>query len=125
MTREEASIIHDFELCDFTQIHEYYKAKSEARKQMTKEEKAKLKQENEKIAEEYGWCMIDGHREKIGNFKTEPPSLFRGRGDHPKQGKIKVSHISASCSKRSGYFNASVYAHTYLCTRSMCVCVCG
>ena len=31
-------------------------------------------------------------RQKIGNFKTEPPGLFRGRGDHPKQGKIKVIH---------------------------------
>lgn len=57
---------------------------------MSKEEKAKLKAENEKIVEEYGWCIIDGHRERIGNFKTEPPGLFRGRGDHPKQGKIKV-----------------------------------
>ena len=91
MTREEASIIRDFSLCDFNAIHQYYKEKSEARKQMTKEEKAKLKEENEKITEEYGWCIIDGHRERIGNFKTEPPGLFRGRGDHPKQGKIKVS----------------------------------
>ena len=91
MTREEASVIRDFSLCDFTAIHQYYKEKSEARKQMTKEEKAKLKEENEKITEEYGWCIIDGHRERIGNFKTEPPGLFRGRGDHPKQGKIKVS----------------------------------
>ena len=30
-------------------------------------------------------------REKIGNFKTEPPGLFRGRGEHPKQGMVKVS----------------------------------
>ena len=30
------------------------------------------------------------HRERIGNFKIEPPGLFRGRGDHPKQGMIKV-----------------------------------
>ena len=29
-------------------------------------------------------------RERIGNFKVEPPGLFRGRGDHPKQGRIKV-----------------------------------
>lgn len=29
-------------------------------------------------------------RQRIGNFKTEPPGLFRGRGDHPKQGRIKV-----------------------------------
>lgn len=33
--------------------------------------------------------MLDGHREKIGNFKTEPPGLFRGRGDHPKMGMLK------------------------------------
>lgn len=26
---------------------------------------------------------------KIGNFKIEPPGLFRGRGDHPKQGCLK------------------------------------
>lgn len=90
MTREEASIIRDFSLCDFTEIHHYYTEKSEARKQMSKEEKAKLKAENEMIVEEYGWCIIDGHKERIGNFKTEPPGLFRGRGDHPKQGKIKV-----------------------------------
>ena len=71
MTHEEASIIRDFSLCDFNAIRQYYKKKSEACKQMTKEEKAKLKEENEKITEEYGWCIIDGHRERIGNFKTE------------------------------------------------------
>ena len=32
-------------------------------------------------------------RQKIGNFKIEPPGLFRGRGDHPKQGKIKVGVV--------------------------------
>ncbi|XP_036064837.1 DNA topoisomerase I, mitochondrial isoform X2 [Onychomys torridus] len=31
----------------------------------------------------------DGRREKIGNFKMEPPGLFCGRGDHPKMGKLK------------------------------------
>ena len=61
---------------------------------MTKEQKAALKAENEKIVEEYGWCLIDGHKEKIGNFKIEPPGLFRGRGDHPKQGKIKVCALT-------------------------------
>lgn len=25
----------------------------------------------------------------MGNFRVEPPSLFRGRGEHPKMGKIK------------------------------------
>lgn len=90
MTVEEASVITDFSKCDFTQMNQYYKDRSEARKAMSKEEKLAIKQENEKLVEEYGWCMIDGHKEKIGNFKIEPPGLFRGRGDHPKQGKIKV-----------------------------------
>lgn len=89
MTREEAMAITDFEKCDFSEIHQFYKERSEERKAMSKEEKAKLKAENEKILEEYGWAIIDGHRQRIGNFKTEPPSLFRGRGDHPKQGRIK------------------------------------
>ena len=90
MTAEEAKVITEFPKCDFRQIHQHYKDRSEARKAMTKAEKLVIKQENEKLVEEYGWCMIDGHKEKIGNFKIEPPGLFRGRGDHPKQGKIKV-----------------------------------
>ena len=91
MTKEESSLVTDFKKCDFTAIHKHYKEKSEARKAMTKEEKQVIKKENEDLLEEYGWCIIDGHKEKIGNFKIEPPGLFRGRGDHPKQGKIKVN----------------------------------
>lgn len=26
---------------------------------------------------------------QVGNFRIEPPGLFRGRGEHPKMGKIK------------------------------------
>lgn len=56
---------------------------------MTKEEKLVIKEKNEAILEEYGYCLMDGHKERVGNFKIEPPGLFRGRGDHPKQGKLK------------------------------------
>ena len=62
MTREEAKAITDFEKCEFSEIHQHYKARSEERKAMSKEEKAQLKAENEKILEEYGWAIIDGHR---------------------------------------------------------------
>ncbi|KFP29717.1 hypothetical protein N325_08950, partial [Colius striatus] len=65
----------------------------------------KLKEEAEKIQEEYGYCILDGHREKIGNFKTEPPGLFRGRGDHPKMGMLKKrimpEDVVINCSKDS------------------------
>ena len=89
MTSEEAATIKDFTRCNFKEIHQHFVKKSEEKKQMTKEEKKKIKEANDAITEEYGWAIMDGHKEKIGNFKTEPPGLFRGRGDHPKQGKIK------------------------------------
>jgi hypothetical protein len=28
-------------------------------------------------------------RPQVGNFRVEPPGLFRGRGEHPKMGKVK------------------------------------
>lgn len=39
MTAEEAAHIKNFEKCNFTKIHEYFKEKSEAKKQLSKEEK--------------------------------------------------------------------------------------
>jgi DNA topoisomerase-1 len=46
------------------------------------------------------WALLDGRKEKVGNFNVEPPSLFKGRGDHPKTGCIKVSikHFIATLS---------------------------
>ncbi len=55
------------------------------------------------MVEEYGFCVMDGHKEKIGNFRIEPPGLFRGRGTHPKMGMLKTrtlpEHIIINCSK--------------------------
>lgn len=48
-----------------------------------------MKEANQKIVDEYGYCLLDHHKERIGNFKIEPPGLFRGRGEHPKQGMLK------------------------------------
>ncbi|XP_075694583.1 DNA topoisomerase 1-like isoform X2 [Rhinoderma darwinii] len=89
MTLEERMVITDLAKCDFTEINTYHKGKTEERKNRTKEEKLKLKEENAKLVEEFGFCIMDHHRERIGNFKIEPPGLFRGRGDHPKQGMLK------------------------------------
>merc|ERR1711997_1113964 len=89
MTNEEREKIRDLSKCDFNEINEYFKKVSEERKNRTKEEKKAEKEKNEAIAQEYGMCVIDGHEEKIGNFRIEPPGLFRGRGEHPKQGCLK------------------------------------
>ncbi|UYV76959.1 TOP1 [Cordylochernes scorpioides] len=89
MTPKEAEIIKDLSKCNFKEIGDYYKMKSEERKAMTKEEKLVIKEKNEELLKEYGFCIIDGHRQKIANFKIEPPGLFRGRGEHPKMGMLK------------------------------------
>lgn len=66
-----------------------------------------IKEENEALQKEYGFCTIDGHKEKIGNFKIEPPGLFRGRGQHPKMGKLKLrvqpEDVLINCSKDSKF----------------------
>ena len=50
-----------------------------------------LKAKNKAVADIYGLCKVDGHIQKVGNFRLEPPGLFRGRGDHPKQGKVRAN----------------------------------
>ena len=89
MTNEEREKIRDLSKCDFTEIDQHFKNVSEQRKNRSKEEKKAEKEKNEEIAKIYGVCTIDGHDEKIGNFRIEPPGLFRGRGEHPKQGCLK------------------------------------
>jgi DNA topoisomerase I len=72
---------------------EYFEAKREEKKHMTKEEKKLLKEEKDKLEEPYKTCLLDGRKETVGNFRIEPPGLFRGRGAHPKTGKLKVIRL--------------------------------
>ncbi|XP_043659924.1 DNA topoisomerase 1 isoform X2 [Drosophila teissieri] len=105
MTNKEKEIIKDFRKCGFQEMFNFFQAESEKRKAATKEEKLIKKNENEALMKEFGFCMIDGHKEKIGNFRLEPPGLFRGRGEHPKMGMIKrriqASDVSINCGKES------------------------
>ncbi|KAG9347801.1 hypothetical protein JZ751_003816 [Albula glossodonta] len=105
MTEEERGLIQTLSKCDFGEIHGYFLAKAEEKKALTKEEKQVLKEEASRQVEEYGYCYLDGHRERIGNFRVEPPGLFRGRGEHPKMGKLKKrvlpEDITINCSKDS------------------------
>ncbi|XP_072290841.1 DNA topoisomerase I, mitochondrial isoform X2 [Eucyclogobius newberryi] len=105
MTSEERSLIKNLNKCDFGEMHAMHKAKVEARKNMSKEEKQVQKDINQTIVEEFGFCLLDHHKEKIGNFKIEPPGLFRGRGEHPKQGmlkkRIQPEDVIINCGKES------------------------
>ncbi|KAK8712399.1 hypothetical protein V6N13_147639 [Hibiscus sabdariffa] len=82
-------IIKDLDECDFTPIYEWHLQEKEKKKQMSSEEKKALKEEKLKLEEKYMWAIVDGVKEKVGNFRVEPPGLFRGRGEHPKMGKLK------------------------------------
>ncbi|CAM9788301.1 unnamed protein product, partial [Chrysoparadoxa australica] len=76
--------------CDFTVIQEYLANASMIKKAATDEDKASKKAEKERLMEKHGFAIVDGHLEKVGNYTVEPPGLFRGRGKHPKTGKLKT-----------------------------------
>lgn len=84
-----ASVIKEFSKCDFTPMFQHFENMKAIKKAMTKEEKNKIKDEKKALDEEYGYCLLDGRKEKVGNYRIEPPGLFRGRGQHPKTGKLK------------------------------------
>lgn len=105
MSKKEREVITDLHKCNFQPMAEYFKEQSEKNRNRTKEEKLALKEKNEALLKEYGIAVIDGHNEKIGNFKIEPPGLFRGRGEHPKMGmlkrRIEPEDVTINCSKDS------------------------
>ncbi|KAI7898901.1 uncharacterized protein BX663DRAFT_523196 [Cokeromyces recurvatus] len=82
--------ITDFNKCDFRPIWNKFEEDKERKKNMTKEEKLKIKEEKTKAEEPFLYAIVDGRKEKVGNFRIEPPALFRGRGSHPKTGKLKT-----------------------------------
>ena len=90
MTKEESDTLLHLEDCDFSQMCEHFKLVSEQRKSLSKSEKEQIKIDNTLLQNKYGFCFIDGHKQKVGNYRIEPPGLFRGRGDHPKQGRLKT-----------------------------------
>ncbi|KAH6634317.1 hypothetical protein B0J18DRAFT_461503 [Chaetomium sp. MPI-SDFR-AT-0129] len=81
--------IKDFKKLDFTKIFEHYKALSDAKKARPAAEKKAEKAEKDEAEAPFMYCKWDGRKEKVGNFRVEPPGLFRGRGEHPKTGTVK------------------------------------
>lgn len=77
--------------CDFSKIFRWNEERKERLKELRKDPVYKQQQKEEKamIQETYGYAIVDGVRQKVGNFTIEPPGLFRGRGDHPKTGTLK------------------------------------
>lgn len=74
---------------DLTNIKRHLDNVNQRKKDLSKETKQKLKDKQESIEMPYKYIVIDGARQKVGNYKIEPPGIFMGRGEHPKLGKIK------------------------------------
>mgnify|MGYP002044299949 FL=1 len=70
MTEKEKEKIRDLSKCDFQEMNVYFKKVSEDRKNRSKEEKKAEKAKNDELTEHYGFCEIDGHKEKIGKKKS-------------------------------------------------------
>jgi len=85
----EKHVIKKLDKCDFKPIYDWSLEQKAKKLTITREEKKKMQLEKENLEAEYGFCKIDDHFEKIGNYRVEPPGLFRGRGEHPKQGCLK------------------------------------
>lgn len=81
--------IKDFHKIDWEPLATYAEQQAAERRNKTKEEKKAIKEEKERREAPFQYCLWNGRKEKVGNFRVEPPSLFRGRGEHPKTGKIK------------------------------------
>lgn len=81
--------VKEFAKLDFEPMYAHFKAASDEKKAWSKEKKAAEKEKRMKIEEPFMFCKWDGRKEKVGNFRVEPPGLFRGRGEHPKTGRIK------------------------------------
>lgn len=85
----DGTVITSFALCDFRPMFEHFEAEKAKKKAMTSQEKKDAKKAKDEMEVMYMTCLLDGRKEKVGNFRVEPPGLFRGRGDHPKKGALK------------------------------------
>jgi DNA topoisomerase-1 len=81
--------IKEFSKLDFKPIFNYYDAKNQEKKARSTAEKKAEKAAKDALEAPYVHCTWDGRKEQVGNFRVEPPGLFRGRGDHPKTGRVK------------------------------------
>ncbi|KAJ7924855.1 DNA topoisomerase I [Mycena leptocephala] len=81
--------VTSFTLCDFRPMFEYFEAEKAKKKSLTSQEKKELKRVKDEQELKYTTCLLDGRKEKVGNFRVEPPGLFRGRGEHPRKGSLK------------------------------------
>ena len=81
--------IKEFKHCDFEPIRQHLDEQKLIKKAITDQEKLVNKNARNEVLLQFGYSLVDGHIERVGNYNMEPPGTFRGRGEHPKMGKLK------------------------------------
>jgi|JI6StandDraft_1071083.scaffolds.fasta_scaffold07579_8 DNA topoisomerase-1 len=80
----------DFNSFDFLPVKLHIEKLREEKKNMSEEKKAEIKAGKDELNRFYGYALVDSAREKISGFAIEPPTLFKGRGKHPRAGLLKA-----------------------------------
>ena len=88
--QRDGTKITSFEACNFRPMFEFFELEKARKKALSAAEKKEIKKQKDDAEAKYTFCLLDGRKEKIGNFRVEPTGLFRGRGEHPKKGALKV-----------------------------------
>ncbi len=87
------------------------------KKAITDEQRKANKDDRNQVMFRFGYAIVDGHIEKVGNYNMEPPGTFRGRGEHPKMGKLKQrvapEQVSLNLSQCAAVPRCSVPGHAW------------
>jgi DNA topoisomerase-1 len=73
----------------FNSIYEYRSTEKLKKKSLSIDDNNVYDDAREMVEEKFKCAMVDAQKENLGNYRVEPPSLFKGRGDHPKLGTVK------------------------------------
>ena len=84
----KSHVIKDFTKCDFEPIRRHLNEQKIIKKAITDEQRKANKDDRNQVLFQFGYALVDGHLERVGNYNMEPPGAFRGRGEHPKMGKL-------------------------------------
>ena len=88
--KKDAIVPKNYKDCNFDAIRQHINTQKMIQKAATDAERKAMKTERSDILYKYGYAIVDNHIERVGNYNMEPPGTFRGRGMHPKMGKLKA-----------------------------------
>ena len=110
-------VVQDFKKCDFEPIRQHLNEQKIIRKAITDQERKANKEDRNAVLFQFGFALVDGHLERVGNYNMEPPGAFRGRGEHPKMGRLKdrvrPEQVSLNCSQGAAVPRCSVPGHAW------------